>query len=798
MLVPISWLREFVDIKEDVEELAEKLTMSGSNVEGVQYLGKDISNIVVGQLTKVEKHPDADLLLVVHANTGSEELQIVTGATNIKVGDKVPLALHGSTIFGGKKIRSSKLRGIKSAGMLCSAEELGFDDHGLPKDMQEGILILPNDAPIGADIKEYLGLEDKVIDFEITPNRSDCLCIIGMARETAATVKQDLKIPEISLKEEGQGHVKDKANVTIEAEDLCSRYVARLIEDVTIQPSPLWMQRRLQAAGVRSINNIVDITNYVMLEMGQPLHAFDFDKLEGGSIIVRRGKPEEKMETLDGVIRDITEDMLVIADEKRPVAIAGVMGGADSEITSSTTRILLESANFFGPSIRKTSKRMGLRSEASMRFEKGIDPNICIKVADRACELIEQLGAGKVVKGYVDVYPGKTASREIFIDPDNINKVLGIQITLEKMMQILKPLEIEVKVTEEGVKAIVPTFRRDITQEADIIEEVGRLYGYDQLPVTLPEGNVTHGKLNTEQKIVNDIKELMTYSGYSEIYTFSFVSPKVFDNINTPEDEPMRSAIKLINPLGEEQSIMRTTLIPNMLDVIRSNLNHKAGELKLYEMGAIYIPKELPLTELPNEKKWITIGLSGGSLDFYNLKGIIETIFKKLRIYNYSFLQDRHFAFHTSRCAKVIIGSDVIGFAGEVHPEVLSKYEIEKRSYIAELDLDTILKYASSDIQFKPLPKYPASSRDIALVVSEEVLTGQILETIKTTGGKLLEDVKLFDIYKGGQIPKGFKSMAFSLTLRAEDRTLTDSEVNEITDRIKDHLGQKFNATLRE
>ncbi|HHV17386.1 MAG TPA: phenylalanine--tRNA ligase subunit beta [Thermoanaerobacterales bacterium] len=799
MLVPISWLKEFVNVTEDTKELSKRLTMSGSNVEGIKHWGKEIENIVVGKLEKIEKHPDADKLLVVYVNIGSESIQIVTGATNIKAGDKVPVALHGSTISGGKKIRASKLRGVKSAGMLCSAEELGLDDHGLPQEMREGILILPEDAPLGMDIKDYLNLEDKVIDFEITPNRSDCLSIIGIAREVAATFKLELDIPQIRLKEEAVGYVQDRAKINIEAEDLCRRYVTRLVEDVVIKPSPLWMQRRLQTCGVRPINNIVDITNYVMLEMGQPLHAFDFDKLEGGSIIVRRGNISEKMVTLDGISREINEDMLVIADAKKPVAIAGVMGGADSEITSSTTCILLESANFFGPSIRRTSRQMGLRSESSMRFEKGIDPNICLKAADRACELIEQLGVGKVLKGYIDVFPGKTEPKEIPFNSDKINRVLGTDICPEEMTDMLNRLEIQVKTTIDGnKKAIVPTFRLDMTEEADIIEEIGRMYGYDRLPITLPEGNVTHGKLNTYQKYVNDIKDVLVYNGYSEIYTYSFVSPRVFNSINAPDDSSLRQVVTLLNPLGEDHSIMRTTLLPNMLDVMAFNLNRKAQELRLFETGAVYLPKELPLKELPYENKRIAIGLCGESMEFYDLKKVIETLFAKLRIRKYDFSQERHFAFHTMRCAKIKVDKDEIGFVGEIHPDVLENYQINKKVYAAELDIDVILSKASKKINFKPLPKFPTSDRDLAVVVKETVLASDVLSAMKETGGKLLEKAELFDVYQGGQIPKGYKSMAFSLTFRAKDRTLTDAKVNEIIEKIKTRLHDTFEANLRE
>lgn len=682
--------------------------------------------------------------------------------------------------------------------MLCSAEELGLDDHGLPQEIQDGILILPNDVPLGVDFKKYLNLDDTVIDFEITPNRSDCLSIIGIARETAATFDLKLNIPEIKLKEEAPSLVKDKVKITVEAEDLCRRYVARMVEDIVIEPSPLWMQRRLQTSGVRPINNIVDITNYVMLEMGQPLHAFDYDKLENDSIIVRRGKPSETMETLDGTTREINEDMLVIADGEKPVAVAGVMGGADSEITSSTTCIMLESANFFGPSIRRTSRQMGLRSESSLRFEKGIDPNLCLKAVDRACELIEKLSAGKVLKGYIDIFPGKSDSKGIPFNPDKINRVLGTDIKPDEMIDMLSGLEITVQTTFEGYEAIIPTFRSDITGEADLIEEVARIYGYDRLGVTLPKGNVTHGKLNTYQKNVNDIKDILTYNGYSETYTYSFVGPKIFDNINAPDNSSIRQAITLMNPLGEEHSIMRTTLLPNMLDVIAFNLNHKVEGIRLFETGAVYLPKELPLKELPYENKRIAIGLCDESTDFYDLKKIIETIFKKLRVKNFRFLQEQHFAFHTGRCAKVMLGNDVIGFAGEIHPDVLDKYDINKKVYITELDLDVILANTSEKMEFKPLPRFPSSSRDLAIVIKEKILAGEILDTIKLIGGNLLENVELFDIYKGGQILKGYKSMAFSLNFRAKDRTLTDTEVNEIIEKIKTELHKKYDATLRE
>ncbi len=701
MLVPINWLNDFVDTIEDVEQLSKRLTMSGSNVESVEHWGKGIENIVIGKLMKIKKHPNADKLLLVDVYTGNQNIRVVTGATNIEVEDKVPVALHGAIIASGDSIRASKFRGVKSEGMLCSAKELGLDDHGLPRSIREGILILPKDAPLGEDIANYLNLRDVVFDFEITPNRSDCLSIIGMAREVAATFKTRLHIPEIKLKEQAGHLARDKAKITIEAKDLCRRYVARIVEDVVIEPSPLWMQRRLQTCGVRPINNIVDITNYVMLEMGQPLHAFDYDKLMGHSIIVRRGKSSEKIKTLDGITRKVDENMLIIADDQKPVAIAGVMGGADSEITAATTCILLESANFHGPSVRRTSRRLGLRSEASSRFEKGIDPNICVKAADRACELMEQFGAGKVLKGCIDVFPGKTNPKKIPFNPKRINKVLGTDISPNEMEDMLKYLGISIKTTNNNQKAIIPTFRLDMAEEADIIEEVGRMYGYDKLPITLPQGNVTYGKLSIHQKHINTIKDVLVNNGYSEIYTYSFMSEKAFDKIKAPYDSSVRKAINLQNPLTEEYSIMRTTLLPKMLEVIRFNLNRDISELSLFEIGAVYLPKCLPLKELPYENKRIAIGLCRGSMDFYNLKKIIETLFMRLRIKDYDFMQKVHFSYHPVRCAQIMLSNDEIGFAGEIHPDVLDNHEINKKVYIAELDLDKILK-----LVFVPYPSF--------------------------------------------------------------------------------------------
>jgi phenylalanyl-tRNA synthetase beta chain len=798
MLVPVGWLKEYVDLEVGLRELTEKLTMSGSNVEGLKFMVKDLNNIVIGRVKKVFQHPDASKLLVVNVDVGNNELQIVTGATNVKENDMVPVALSGATIQGGKHIDPAEFRGIKSDGMLCSAKELGIDDNGLSPEIRDGILILPQDSPVGYDVKKYLGLEDAVIDFEITPNRPDCLSIIGIAREAAATLKAPFNVPEIKLKDAGKEKAESMVQISIEAEDLCSRYVAKIVKDVKIAPSPLWMQLRLQACGIRPINNIVDITNYVMMEMGQPLHAFDYDKVRGNHIIIRRGRNSEKMVTLDGIKRDISEEILVIADKNRPIALAGVMGGEETEIDDTTKTILIESANFSGPNIRKTSRKLGLRSEASMRFEKGIDPNICNIAADRACQLIEDLGIGTVLKGNIDVYVNKANEKIIRFSHDRMNRTLGTDISQEEVIQILERLDIRVMKKDEEYFAVIPTFRSDISQQADLVEEVGRIYGYDKLPSTLPQGDATKGKLSLHQKFSDDVKQLLTNIGFSEVYTYSFVSPKVFDKMNTPKESELRKAVIIKNPLGEDQSVMRTTLIPTMLEIVKYNFNQRVENVKLFEIGAIYRPREIPLKQLPIEDKKLGLCLCGKSSDFFDLKRTIETIFAKLRIEKHAFLQDKHFAFHPGRFSKIVLNGGEVGFAGELHPDVLENYEIDEHIYMAELSFDLMLDNASNIIEFKPLPKYPSSERDLAIIVEDSVPAGDIIEEIRKASDELLEKVELFDVYKGGQIPTGFKSLAFSLVYRASEKTLTDLEVNEIHNKVKARLEEKFNGTLRE
>jgi len=795
MKVPLSWLRDYVDINVSSKEYAEAMTMSGSKVEGLEVQGEEISNVVVGKILSLEKHPNADRLQVAKVDVGNEIIQIVTGAQNIKVGDCVPVALHGSTLPGGVKITKGKLRGIESNGMMCSIQELGLTKNDYPEAAEDGIFILEEGLTAGKDIKEVLGLNDTVVEFEITSNRPDCLSIIGLARESAVTLKSEFKKPSISFKEEDDDANKF-ATVEIKDADLCPRYVARIVKDVKIEPSPEWMRRRLKAAGVRPINNIVDITNYVMLEYGQPMHAFDLEYLHGHKIIVRRAYEGETIKTLDDQERKLDTSMLVIADADRAVAVAGVMGGANSEITENTKTILFESAAFNGISVRLTSKKLGLRTEASSRFEKGLDPEGAAAAIDRACQLVEQLGAGKVCKGRIDCYVNKPETRVISFRPEKINALLGTSIDTEEMISIFKALEFEVDENNMTVK--IPSFRPDIEREADLAEEVARFHGYNKIEATLLAGKAaTLGRKSFEQKIEDMIKNSMIACGLSEIYTYSFTSPKVFEKINLPAESELRKAVVITNPLGEDYSIMRTTTIPDMLEVLSRNYNRRIDEARLFELSHVYLPKELPITGLPEEKKVLTIGMYG-KVDFYDLKGVIEDLMSVLRIEDYSFEPESdNPTFHPGRTAKLLIKGKQAGIFGEIHPEVVEKFEGPERTYIGFVEVNPLVQSASVKAQYTPLPKFPAVTRDIALLVRDDVLVKQIEDVIKQHSGKILEDVKLFDIYKGKQVAEGMKSVAYSITFRASDRTLKDDEVNKVMDKILENLEAKLGAKLR-
>jgi len=794
MKVPMSWLNDYVDINMSPEEYAAGMTISGSKVESIQKMGEEIQNVVVAKILSIEKHPDADSLQICQVDFGNEQTQIVTGATNIKVGDYVPVAKHGSKLPGGITIKKTKLRGIESNGMMCSIGELGLTKEDYPHAAEDGIFILEGQPPLGTDIKEVLGLNENVIEFEITSNRPDCFSVIGLARESAATFDKKLFYPEVKVQESG-GDVNDFASVEVLAPDLCPRYAARVVRNVKIQPSPKWLRDRLRACGVRPINNIVDITNYVMLEYGQPMHAFDLNYLAGRKIVVRRAKDNEVIRTLDDQERVLDSNMLVIADAEKPVAVAGVMGGANSEITDDTHIILFEAANFYASSVRLTAKKLGMRTEASSRFEKGLDVHLVEQALDRACQLVDELGAGEVVAGIIDVNNSNPKPIKLLLRPDKINTFLGTALKAEEMVDILRKLEFEVN--SEDMMITVPSFRSDIETEADIAEEIARIYGYNNIPSTLLSGETTQGQKTYKQKIESKVKDCLVGQGLSEIITYSFTNPKVFDDLNIPSDSVLRNAVTITNPLGEESSIMRTTTLASMLEVLSRNYSHRIDEVALFELGTIYLPKSLPVNELPEEKVMVTVGMYGG-VDFYDLKGIVEELLHTLGIKEYTVEKEsQNPSFHPGRTAKLYVNGKELGIFGEVHPAVLENFEIGIRSYVAMLDFNLLCNASNLNVKYKPLPKYPAVTRDISMLVNEQVMVKEIETVIKKCSGKLLEELKLFDVYKGKQIPEGMKSVAYSIVFRAADRTLTDEDVNHVFDKIVKALQENLGAQLR-
>nr|WP_308691374.1 phenylalanine--tRNA ligase subunit beta [uncultured Terrisporobacter sp.] len=796
MLVPVKWIRDYVNIDMDTVEFADKMTMTGTKVETVEFLGKEISNVVVGKIEKITQHPNADKLVVCQVNIGEEELvQICTGAKNVLEGDIVPVAKVNSTLPGGIKIKKGKLRGEASHGMLCGAEELGIDEHFVNERSKGGIYIL-NDMEnivIGQDIKEFLLINDAIIDFELTANRPDCRSMIGIAREAAVTIGEKLNYPEIEVKACDEDI---DFEVKVENPELCPRYSARIVKDVKIAPSPYWMQRRLMEAGVRPINNIVDITNFVMLEQGQPLHAFDLNELTTGKIVVRNAQEGEKFTTLDEVERTLDKDMLVITDGEKPVAIAGVMGGLNSGIKDDTTAVLFEGAAFNADNIRATSKKLGLRTEASGRYEKGICTELSITGVERACQLVEMLGAGRVLRGTIEDYPVKQEVQTLTVNPSRIIKNIGIDLSLDGFVKILEDLEFKCDLKSETEVLIeVPSFRLDIEQEADIYEEIARIYGFENIPSEQLEGNTTAGVKTPKQKFMDTIKNRATSIGLYEILTYSFVSPKSLDKIKLPADDKKRDYITLLNPLGEDTSVMRTTMMPSMLNVLYTNISRKVESALAFECGHTFTPQE----GLPIETNHLCVGMYGKDVDFFALKGALESILESVGFDNYEIIPEtNNTTFHPGRCATIIYNDIYIGTFGEVHPEVVDNYNLGQRVYLAELDLDLIFDNSDRTIIYNPLPKYPSTSRDIALLVKDEVIVKQQIEDIiKANGEDLVESYKLFDVYKGSQIAEGYKSIAYSITYRSKDKTLTDDDVNKVHHNIIRELEEKLDAKLR-
>lgn len=796
MLLPVKWLKEYVKTDKDGRELADGLTLSGSHVESINSLNTGIKNVVVGKILTLEKHSDADKLWITNIDIGREKIVIVTGATNLNVGDYVPVAVVGARLPGGIIIEKTDFRGVDSYGMLCSLNELGYSENVIPKEVKDGIYILDKEYPLGADILDIMGLNSQVIEFEITPNRPDCLSILGMARETAATFNLELQEPKISINNEVDNIEDYIEKIDVRSKN-CSRYYARVLKDVKIGPSPLWLQTSLMAAGIRPISNIVDITNYVMLEYGEPLHAFDLDKVNGKSIIVRQADENETIVTLDEVERKLNPEDLVIADKSNALAIAGVMGGFNSEITNNTSLVLLEGANFNEKSIRLTSKKFNLRSEASNRFEKGIDPNLCDLAVDRVCQLAELIGAGRVVKGNIDIYNHKKETKTITVRPERVNMLLGIDIPISQMVQYLNGLGLESKCYEGVIHTLIPTVRLDLNKEVDLIEEIGRLYGFHNITSKPLVGVLTRGVKPTSRTIEDKVKANLIGLGFNEIMTYSFISPKAYDKINIKADSPLRNYIELINPLGLDYSVMRTTLIPTMMELLSRNYNRGVESAYAFEIGNIFIAKSLPVTELPEEKKILSIGFYGDD-DFYFLKESINKVLNRLGIKDITYIREEDDeSFHPGRTARVIAQGQDIGILGEIHLNVLENYDIEKRVYISHLDFDKITELTNLDIKYKPLPKYPAMARDIALVVKEQVLVGDIEKIILKHGQGIIEKVELFDIYRGDQIEAGLKSIAFSIIYRSYEKTLTEDEVNKTLTNIINDLENTLGAKLR-
>lgn len=795
MNIPMSWLKQYVTLDMPINDYIDAMTMSGSKVEKVEDLGAEITNVVAGKIIEVTKHEDADRLRIMQVDIGAEKpLQIVTAADNVNLGDVVPVALDGANLADGLKIKKGKLRGVVSEGMFCSVEELGFEVEEIEDAPENGVYIFHTPMELGKCVKDYFGLNEQIVEYEITSNRPDCFSILGIAREAAATFRKEFHYPEITVKEV-EGNVSEMAKVTIEDSKLCPRYAARIIKDVKVGPSPKWLQDRIRSAGLRPINNIVDITNYMLLEFGQPMHAFDYDKLKGHHIIIRHAKDNEKMLTLLGEEVTLDSSMLVIADEEKPVAIAGVMGGEDTKVTEETKTILFECANFNGYNIRQTSKKLGLRSDSSVKYTKGLDPNTITDALERAAQLINETQAGVVVAGKIDNYPSKREPLTIPYDVEWINNFLGTDIAEEEMLDYFTRLTFIVD--KENKKLTIPTFRPDITMMADLAEEVARLYGYDKIPVTLESGKPTVGGKNFEQRTIDRIRQVMSMSGIHSALSYTFESPKVFDKLNIPQDSKLRDVVTITNPLGEDFSVMRTTTLNAMLNSLSTNYNRRNETVGLYEIGKVFINQGKDA--LPIESKKLTIGMYGKETDFFSLKGILESLTQILHIESVGFERNTAIPFmHPGRCASLMIQNKDAGFFGEVHPQVARNYDLGVKVYIAEIDIETLLQTMDEEVVYKPLPKYPATSRDIAMLVEEDVLVGEIEKIITQRGGKLLEVVELFDIYQGKQIESGYKSVAYKLTFRANDRTLTDEEIQKTMKKILNGLEQGVGAKLRE
>ncbi|ADL11945.1 phenylalanine--tRNA ligase subunit beta [Acetohalobium arabaticum] len=799
MKVSYNWLQDYIDFDYTPEELASKLTMAGLEVDGIEYQAEGLEDIIIGEILEVNDHENADKLSLCLVDLGDIKEEIVCGAPNVEVGAKSPVAPVGTKLPTGMEIKEAEIRGVKSRGMLCSSDELG-----LQEERADGIMILDSGLEVGSNFTEALGLDDVIFELDLTPNYADCLSMIGVAREVAVMTGNELQLPEAEIAEKGP-EVTELTSIQVEDEELCPRYTARVIKDVEVKESPLWLQQRLKAVGIRPINNIVDITNYVLMEFGQPLHAFDYDVLTENRIVVRRAEDGEKMVTLDEEERELDDDMLVIADAKEPVCIAGVMGGSDSEVTEETTDVLLEAANFSPASIRQTAKKLGLHSESSHRFERGVDINGTDLASRRAVELILDLAGGEVAQGAIDKYPDPVKPLELELKVERVNNLLGTELTKEQIIEILVKLEFEVIDQGSKLKVKVPTFRGDVSRGADLIEEIARIYGYNEVEATISSGSILQGKRTQQQSIKKKTLDTLTGLGLYEVSTFSFTSQQVFDRINLPADSKLRETVKLANPLSSEHEILRTTLIPNLLEVLAENINQNIEEVEIFELGRVFTPQEEK--ELPKERELLSGALMQkeeediwnlDAANFFTLKGKLEEYFAALNITDYEFISSQAATFHPGRTAEIRIGEKKAGIIGELHPDIVEEYELVPRTVLFELKFEVIVEAASDEVVYTELPKYPASTRDIALVVDQKVTANEIEEIIRKVAGELLEKIELFDLYQGEQLKAGTKSLAYSLTYRAVDRTLTDNEVNKLQSEIESELNQEVGAEIRQ
>lgn len=810
MQVSIKWLKDYIDFTETPEQLADKLTMAGIPVENVVDPGEGLEKVVTGRIEKLEPHQNSDHLQICTMNVGlAENIIIVTGAQNVAEGQVVPVAMVGAHLPNGMKISKGKLRGVASSGMLCSAQELKLDLEKLPEEQKTGIFILPSDTPVGIPAKDVLGLNDVVLEFELTANRADCFSVFGLVREIAAITGNKPHFPEIKVNEDDNTKLNDIFSVEIADPDLCSRFSTRMLKNVKIGPSPEWMQQRLEGAGIRSINNVVDVTNFVMIELGHPMHAYDYDKITGKKLIARRAIEGEELHTLDDTSRKAKGEMLVIADSEKAAGLAGIMGGFETEITDTTTTVVLESADFYGPCIRRTARACGLSSEASGRFERGVDSETTIKALDRAAQLLQEMGACTVCEGIVDVYPNPKQANYVTFTPEQINNHLGTNIAKDVMLNIITSVGFDVTKDEnDEITVKVPSWRNDVTCMADISEEIARLHGFDKIKSTLPNGVSMQGTQSAKQTFIDKVKASLSSQELYETISFALTNEETFNKLNIPQDSPLRKAVPIMNPLSDEYPLVRTTLLSSIFDNLARNLARKNDDVALFEVGSVFFPKALPVTELPDEVVKIAGAITGrrnaqgwnqtnDMVDFYDAKGIIEELLANLRVTRYTVEAGTHYAMHPGKTALFKKGRDVIATVGEVHPAVLSAYGITKPVYIFELDATTVMKYMAKDLKYKALPKYPATSRDLAMLVDVDVNAADIEKAMTKAAGQNLTQITLFDVYTGKQVEEGKKSLAFSLTFQSNDKTLTDAEIDPAIEKIVAKLQKDFNANLR-